>query len=227
MEMIDVDDIKKELLDYIKENIFPLYSKFLTHGKDHIDMVIEQSLIIAKDFDVDINMVYTIACYHDIGLLNGRENHEKESGKFLFEDLNLRDFFSEEQVIIMKEAVEDHRGSRKIEPRNIYGNIVSDADRDSSVEVLAKRQLATSIKNYPNLKTFDEHFERCYQYISSRANENFDFNLWTENKVMRDRLNKFKEEFKDKENTRNIYYKEYKYIEDNDLFYKIQNEYYD
>lgn len=77
----------------------------------------------------------------------------------------------------MKEAVEDHRGSRKVSPRNIYGRIVSDADRDTSVEILAKRQLTTSIKNYSNLKTFYEHFERCYNYIKARANENFKFNL--------------------------------------------------
>ena len=42
------------------------------------------------------------------------------------------------------------------------GKILSDSDRDFDIEILAKRQLATSIKNYHNLHTFDEHFERCY-----------------------------------------------------------------
>lgn len=85
-------DINLELLSYLEKNIFPIYDKFLSHGKDHIDSVIEQSLLIAKDYDVDINMVYTVACYHDIGLINGRENHEIESGRILFEDINLKNF---------------------------------------------------------------------------------------------------------------------------------------
>lgn len=220
-------DINSELLSYLEKNIFPIYDKFLSHGKDHIDSVIEQSLLIAKDYDVDINMVYTIACYHDIGLINGRQNHEIESGKFLFEDNNLKKFFNDLDIIIMKEAVEDHRGSRSLPPRSIYGKIVSDADRDTNVEILAKRQLPTSIKYYPNLKTFDEHFERCYNYIKDRANENFKFNLWTENNTMRHRMNQFEKDFKDKELTKNIYYKQYQYILKNGLFYKIQNEYMD
>lgn len=41
----------------------------------------------------------------------------------------------------MKQAVEDHQGSRNQEPRNVYGKIVSDADRDLDVSILAKRQL--------------------------------------------------------------------------------------
>ena len=65
----------------------------------------------------------------------------------------------------MKEAVEDHRGSRKERPRNFYGECVSDSDRDFDIERLAKRQRAVSLKNYPDLTTFDEHFERCHQYI--------------------------------------------------------------
>ena len=44
---------------------------------------------------------------------------------------------------------------------------------------------------------------------------------------MRDRMNQFEKDFKDKELTKNIYYKQYQYILKNDLFYKIQNEYMD
>lgn len=222
-----MENLNKELIKYIKANIFPLYDNFLSHGKDHIDLVIKQSLLIAKDYDVNIDMVYTIACYHDIGLIKGRNNHEIESGKFLYEDFNLKKFFKESDILIMKEAIEDHRGSRRIPPRNIYGKIVSDSDRDTSVEILAKRQLPTSIKYNPEFITFEEHFERCYNYIKDRANENFEFNLWTENKVMKARMNEFEKNFKNKLLTKKIYYNQYKIIEENNLFYKIQNEYLD
>lgn len=62
----------------------------------------------------------------------------------------------------MKEAVEDHHESRKTRSRNFYGECVSDSDRDFDIDILAKRQIGMSIKNYPELVTFDEHLERCY-----------------------------------------------------------------
>ena len=68
----------------------------------------------------------------------------------------------------MRQVVEDYSGSLNRRPRNIYGEIVSDADRDVDIYTLAKRQLPTSIKYYPELVTFEEHFERCYQYILNR-----------------------------------------------------------
>lgn len=39
----------------------------------------------------------------------------------------------------MKEAVEDHHGSRKTRSRNFYGECVSDSDRDFDIDILAKR----------------------------------------------------------------------------------------
>jgi uncharacterized protein len=214
-------NINNQIKEYIEKNIFPKYNNYYAHGMDHINNVIKQSLIIAKYFDVDLNMVYVVACYHDLGLVNGRENHESESGKILYNDSNLRKFFTEEQIIIMKEAVEDHRGSRKIPPRNIYGKIVSDADRDTDIYILAKRQLPTSIKNHPTMKEFDEHFERCHSYIMDRRRENFQFNLWTENKTMRKNIDKFAKDFCNKEFARLVYKKEWDYIQENNLEEKI------
>lgn len=44
---------------------------------------------------------------------------------------------------------------------------------------------------------------------------------------MRDRMNKFEKDFIDKELVKRIYYKNYQYILENNLFCKIQNEYMD
>ena len=45
------------------------------HRRDHADMVISQSLALARNYDVDMNMVYAIAAYHDTGIIHGREHH--------------------------------------------------------------------------------------------------------------------------------------------------------
>ena len=51
----------------------------------------------------------------------------------------LKKFFSDEEIEIMAEAVEDHRASLGREPRSIYGKIVSSADRDPNVESMLER----------------------------------------------------------------------------------------
>ena len=170
---------------------------------------------------------YTIAAYHDIGLNVDRDNHELESGKILSNDLTLKQFFNKKEIDIMKEAVEDHRGSRKEEPRNIYGKILSDSDRDFDIELLAKRQLGTSIKNYPELQTFDEHFERCYNYILKRINSSGHFNLWTNNPILIERRNKFEKDYLNKSYAKLVYKKEFERISNDGTMEKIINYYED
>ena len=83
-----------DLVKYIKNNIFPLYKKHdKGHDIDHLNEVISRSLEFAKNYSVDLDMVYTIAAYHDVGLSKGRENHEQESSKFLKNDKNLLRWF--------------------------------------------------------------------------------------------------------------------------------------
>ncbi len=217
-----------QLYQYIETNIFPRYDKFYSHGMLHINKVIEQSEMIAKDFQgINCDMVYTVASYHDLGLAIDREHHELESGKILEADKELRQFFTEEQIRVMKEAVEDHRGSRKIEPRNSYGKIVSDADRDFDIEILAKRQLATSIKNYPDLTKFEEHFERCYSHMLKRKNKEGHFNLWTNHPTLIQQRDKYEEDFNKKEYVKEIYQKEYERMLKTGLVEKIINYYED
>ena len=163
-------EINQELKKYIEENIFPKYDKFYAHGMMHINAVIENMMMLADYYDLNTDMAYVIACYHDSGLGIDREHHEKESGKLLSNDIELKKYFIDSEIQIMKEAIEDHRGSRKTKPRNFYGECISDSDRDFDISILAKRQINTTLKCYPNIKTFDEHFERCYKYICGRIN---------------------------------------------------------
>ena len=204
--------VNEELSGYIVKNIFPKYERFYSHGLLHVDNVINNMMALADYYDLDKNMAYVIASYHDIGLGIDREKHEYESGKYLFNDKRLRDFFTDEQMKTMREAVEDHRGSRKERPRNLYGECVSDADRDFDIKLLAKRQLATSIKNYPDLINFEEHFERCYTYICKRINKEGVFNLWTNYPEFIKRRDEFQSQYLDKAYARRIYEDEWNRI---------------
>ena len=121
-------DIK--LKKYVDENIIPQYAAFdKAHQADHVNMVIEQSLKIASDMpEVDINMVFITAAFHDLGLINGRENHNINSRKILEADEFIKSKFTAGQIKLMGEAVEDHRASKSGKPRNQYGLIVAAAD---------------------------------------------------------------------------------------------------
>ena len=66
-----------ELKRYIENEIFPLYNKNEEgHGIEHIKTVIKRSIDLAQNYDVDLNMVYVIASYHDLGHCIDRKTHE-------------------------------------------------------------------------------------------------------------------------------------------------------
>lgn len=215
--------MNQQLKTYIENNIFPMYDRYYSHGMLHINNVIKNCLMLAEYYNLDLNKAYTIAAYHDIGLSVNRENHEKESGKIFIKDKVIKKFFSDIEIKEMQEAIEDHRGSRKEPPRNIYGKILSDSDRDFDIEILAKRQLATSIKNYHNLHTFDEHFERCYSYMLKRIEGFGHFNLWTDNPSLLKQRDEFGRKYLDKKYTREIYKKEWGRIQADGTIEKIKN----
>ena len=59
----------EELRIYIETEIIPRYESFdAAHGTDHVRTVIAQSLDLARHYDVDADMIYAVAAYHDTGL---------------------------------------------------------------------------------------------------------------------------------------------------------------
>ena len=70
-DRLTVDD---ELHRYVESVIIPRYSAFdKAHREEHVRWVIEQSLELASHYpSVDMDMVYIIAAFHDLGLVNGR-----------------------------------------------------------------------------------------------------------------------------------------------------------
>ena len=87
--------MNKELQAYVEQAILPRYEHFdRAHGPEHARTVIEQSLALARHYQVDRQMVYAIAAYHDVGLEKGREMHHIHSGEILAADTKLRQWFS-------------------------------------------------------------------------------------------------------------------------------------
>ena len=166
-------EINSDLKCYIEEKIFPQYSKNeQAHNIEHIKYVINRSFKFADTLgNLNYNMVYTIAAYHDIGHYIDSKKHEIVSGDIMAKDENLKKFFSDEELKIIKEAIEDHRASAENEPRSIYGKIVSTADRNNTVEACLRRSYTYGKKLEPNF-TDEEIFERAYKHLKMKFGEN-------------------------------------------------------
>lgn len=162
-------EINKELKKYIEEEIFPIYDKNDSgHNLEHINYVIKRSLRFARQFDnIDLNIVYTVAAFHDIAHHINKDKHEVESAKWFYKDENMKRFFNDEERKIIKEAIEDHRASSKKEPRTNYGKIVSSADRNIDVCSMLKRMHSYSCKHYDNL-TLEEAVDRAYSHMNKK-----------------------------------------------------------
>ena len=108
-----------DLVEFIETKILPQYADFdRAHNMEHVTRVIRSSLKLAQQTGADVNMVYAIAAYHDLGLTGPRAIHHITSGKILQADARLKRWFSAEQIRLMKEAVEDHRASASRAPRS-------------------------------------------------------------------------------------------------------------
>ena len=166
--------INEKLKKYIEENVFPEYDKNESgHGINHIKDVIKRSfeLVEENELDVNIDMVYVIAAYHDIGHHIDSKTHEIISADMMSKDKNLSKFFTLEELQIIKEAIEDHRASAKDNPRSIYGRIVSSADRNNKVEDCLRRTYTYGKKLDPNA-TDEELFLRAYDVLQNKFGEN-------------------------------------------------------
>lgn len=176
--------INKELKEYIDNNIIVRYKDYeQSHNDSHILTVINNSFDIIKDLnlDVDENMVYTIAAYHDLGIPMGRKTHHLSSAKLLLEDNNLKQFFNDEELLIMKEAIEDHRASSPNPPRSIYGRIVAEADRDIDPDRVLERCVQYQKNRYPR-STDKEIFIHAKDHIIEKYGDNGYLNIWLNTK---------------------------------------------
>ena len=168
----------KTLRQYIETEIIPRYDSFdAAHRRNHVEYVIAQSLKLAKHYDVDRDMVYVIAAYHDTGLAVDRKTHHLESGRIIRSDQSLRQWFNEGQIEMMAQAAEDHRASSDHEPRSIYGKIVAEADRQIDPETIIRRTVQYGLSHYPGLDR-EGHWNRMLEHLNEKYAEGGYLRLW-------------------------------------------------
>ena len=173
--------VSLEIMEFVERQILPRYNAFgESHGLRHVTRVIKNSLRLADVTGADIDMVYVIAAYHDLGMEGPRAIHHLTSGKILMADARLKKWFNADQLKVMKEAVEDHRASSSRQPRSIYGKIVAEADRDIDVHEIFLRAIQYGEENGPD-KTVEEHWERFAQHMDEKYSNNGYIKLWIPN----------------------------------------------
>lgn len=194
------EKLNKELVEYIENEVFPLYERNeVGHGIGHIKTVIKRSLNLAQNYDVDLDMVYTIVSYHDIGHYIDRKKHEIISAEMFMEDEKMKKWFTDAQRKTIKEAIEDHRASSNHEPRSIYGKIISTADRTIvDIDNTIKRAYSYGKRNYVGISE-DEQIERIYQHLLEKYGENGYVKVYLEDKEFDEALKKFRQALSDKE----------------------------
>ncbi len=165
--------INNELKNHIETVVFPEYDKNESaHQLDHIKYVIGRSFKFAQTVtDINYNIVYVVAAYHDIGHHINPKKHEIISAEIMQKDKKLSDFFSKDELKTIKEAIEDHRASSNHEPRSIYGKIVSTADRNDNIENCLERSYFYSKKLHPEYSD-DELFAEVYEHLKLKFGEN-------------------------------------------------------
>ncbi len=185
------------LQDYIYNETVPKYADFdPAHREDHVLTVISQAMELfdrmpgwlasqkASGVDVSLwdvpvrrDILIAAAACHDLGLVNGRENHHLDSGKIIREDLRLREWFSAEEIETIAQAAEDHRASGKSAPRSIYGMLVAEADRVIDGDTIIRRTIQFGQKHYPELDR-EGHITRAIAHLREKYGRGGYLKLW-------------------------------------------------
>lgn len=183
-----------EIEAYIYDEIVPRYSAFdNAHKENHALTVIRQSEALLEgraawlaeqveadsiwNAPVDRMLLMMAAACHDLGLVNGRENHHLDSGIIIRQDARLRNWFSEEEIETIAQAAEDHRASGKGAPRSIYGMIVAEADRIIEGDTIIRRTIQYGQKHYPDLCR-EEQIERAVAHLKEKYGRGGYLKLW-------------------------------------------------
>ena len=181
-----------DLMEFVETQILPQYAQFdKAHNISHANKVIRSSLDLARFMGADLDMAYVVAAYHDLGLSGPRAVHHITSGKILLQDARLKRWFSPEQLLMMKEAVEDHRASASRAPRSIYGKIVAEADRDIHPETVIRRTIQFGLSNYPQLDR-EGHWQRFMQHMDEKYSVNGYIRLWIQGSENERNLNELR-----------------------------------
>lgn len=197
--------MNKELQTYIEQEILPRYDHFdSAHRRDHAEQVMHESVRLAALHGAREELSYTIAAYHDTGLVEGRELHHIHSGEIIRSDQHLRKWFTEEEIALMAEAAEDHRASSDRAPRTIYGRIVAEADRTIDPLTILKRTVQYGLTHYP-VYDREEHYRRFLDHLLEKYAEGGYLRLWIADPEKEQRLAELRTLIRNREQLRTTF----------------------
>lgn len=169
-------EINEQLKKYIEENILPQYDTNIGgHGIAHINEVITRSFELNEAFNLNLNpnMIYVIAAFHDIGYKVDPDNHEQVSADMFYEDNAMKYFFNDEERQTIYEAIIDHRASLDYEARSTYGKLVSSSDRATDIDIALWGIILFQRDKHKDENPSDlEIIEYSYQKLASKYGEN-------------------------------------------------------
>lgn len=185
------------LEEYIYRYVVPEYAGFdAAHREDHAQTVIDQAMQLLErmphwiceakaagqdvsewDMEVRRDILLAAAACHDLGLVNGRDNHHLDSGKIIRADERLKEWFSDDEIETIAQAAEDHRASGKSAPRSIYGMLVAEADRVIDGDTIIRRTIQFGFKHYPGLDR-EGHIDRAVAHLREKYGRGGYLKLW-------------------------------------------------
>ena len=187
--------IREDIVRYVFDEIVSRYAGFdPAHRENHALTVIEQAMHLLDSRavwlerqpaetacqwseEIDREILFVAAACHDLGLVNGRENHHTDSGIIIRDDDRLKEWFTQQQIEIIAQAAEDHRASGKSAPRSIYGKIVAEADRVIDGETIILRTVQFGFTHYPDLGRVG-HIERAVAHLKEKYGRGGYLKLW-------------------------------------------------
>ena len=185
------------MVEYFYKDIASRYADFdAAHREDHVLTVISQAMELLdrmpgwiasqKESGIDVSqwdvpvrrdILLAAAACHDLGLVNGRDNHHLDSGKIIRADERLREWFRDEEIETIAQAAEDHRASGKSAPRSIYGMLVAEADRVIDGDTIIRRTIQFGQKHYPELDR-EGHITRAIAHLREKYGRGGYLKLW-------------------------------------------------
>lgn len=175
--------VEKELKNYIQKEIKEKYKTFdKGHNVSHFNYVTKNCIqygkeMIKQGYGVDLDIAYIVGAFHDIGLLQGREDHAKKSAMYVKNDIMLKKYFDEQTINLIADAVEDHSSHLDYEPRNIYGKIVADADRNNTIYLTFSRPIKYGLEHERQLDR-QGHIDRVFNFVKDKFGRNGYVKYW-------------------------------------------------
>lgn len=178
-------DVDPKLRSYVEENVFQLWElNDKGHGPIHRTEVIRRIFALNETFHLKLNpnMLFVIASYHDVGKYIDHKRHHLIAAEKFMEDVGMKRFFNDDERVIMKEAMEDHRSSKEDEPRSVYGKLISSADRNTTIEMIFIRSFFVAKDRMPDMN-INEYLDYTVNRLRKRYGEENPENMFFEDDV--------------------------------------------